>query len=304
MDSTKHGLIIDLNKYRGGRSLKAFLDAGADGFILRIGGPTQWVEGDPRWQEDATWRYYMDQAKALGIVDQIGGYIVHNPFSLVDVAVNDHIDLLNQWTSGGYMPGYFILDHEINYCWRGATKITITPYNLVRSLSAVTDAIWKKWRRIPMIYTARWFIDQNGPLEHTTYLDNINRVEKQRPMWYAVYRTLTKEYPNLKTAVEELVPPSADFIGKYLQCGSYSLADLWQFTSALKLPGDATGVDASVTLGTLAEYWAAVNVTAAPPPPDDPPIPPTTGVTRAEFDALAAKVQALEHHKHQMGEPL
>ena len=41
------------------------------------------------------------------------------------------------------------------------------------------------------------------------------------------------------------------------------------------MTGDATGVDASVTLGTLVEYWAAMGVKASvTPPPVDPPVDP------------------------------
>ena len=293
MNSDKHGLIIDLNYHRPGRSLKQLMDAGADGFILRIGGPSQWVEGDYKYQEDPTWRPYMDQAAKLGITSQIGGYIVHNPFAPVDVAVNDHIDLLNQWTSGGYMPAYFVLDHEIATTWRGGQKITCTPYNLVRSLNAVTDAMWKKWHKMVMIYTGRWFIDQNGFVEHMTYLDNINKSEKQRPVWYAGYpAALTKQYDNLKTAVEEITSPSSTYIGKVLQCGSYRLADLWQFTDRLQITGDNDGVDASITWGTLKEYWAAVGVTASAPQPPEPQ-PGTDDDLKARIKALEDQVAAI-----------
>ena len=241
MDSKQHGLILDLNKYRGQRNLKQLMDAGADGFILRIGGPAQWVEGDYRYQEDPTWRSYMDQAKALGIQDQIGGYIIHNPFEdwhLQGIISNVHLNLLNQWTSGGYMPGYFILDHEINYCYRGANKIICTVPNMVNSLNSVTDQIWKQFRRMVGIYTGRWFIDQNGPVEHAAYLDNINKPEslggagKQRPMWYAAYNNPTVEFTDLKQAVEALPTPTSTYTGRFFSaaptawrtCGSLPTA--------------------------------------------------------------------------------
>jgi hypothetical protein len=303
MDSSKHGLIIDLNKYRPKRDLKQYLDAGVDGFILRIGGPAQWVEGNFRYTEDPTWRPYMDQAAKLGITHQIGGYIIHNPFEPVNVAVNEHIDRLNQWTSGGYMPGYFILDHEVNYCYRGATKITATVPNQVKSLGVVTDAMYKKWGKMVAVYSGRWYLDQNGLAEHAVYFDNINQRERQRPTWYAWYLNLfEQEFPDLKQAVEALPTPTGAQIGKYLQCGSYSLANLWQFTDRLKITGDTYGVDASVTMGTLAEYWAAVGVKASPKPPVEPPIEPpvTPDLTAilARLAALEARLAQQEQHTH------
>jgi hypothetical protein len=301
MDSNKHGLILDLNKYRKGRSLQQYLDAGVDGFILRIGGPAQWVEGDFRYTEDPTWRPYMDQAAKLGITHQIGGYIIHNPFEPVNVAVNEHIDRLNQWTSGGYLPGYFILDHEVNYCYRGATKIIATVPNQVKSLGVVTDAMYKKWGKMVEIYSGRWYLDQNGLAEHAVYFDNINKLERQRPMWYAWYLNLfEQEFPDLKQAVEALPTPTGAQMGKYLQCGSYSLANLWQFTDRLKLKGDIYGVDASATLGTLAEYWAAVGVkaTVTPPKPPDEPVPPDLTAVLARLAALEARLTQQEQHTH------
>jgi len=304
MDESKHGLIVDLNKYRSGRDLKAYMDAGADGFILRIGGPTQWVEGDYRYQEDATWRPYMEQADKLGITDKIGGYIIHNPFEEWRTDYNVHVDLLNQWTSGGYMPGYFILDHEINYTWRGNTKIIVTPDNLVNSLASVTDKIYKKWRKMCGIYTGRWFIDQNGATQHITYLDNINKPEsaggagKQRPMWYAYYLNQyfdTEIYTNLRDVITAVPTPSGDSFGKYLQCGSYSGADLWQVTSLMKFSGDSssTGVDTNITWGTLEEYWEAVGVNAQTEPPTEPPVePPPDAAQLDRIEAALARIEA------------
>lgn len=335
MDSNSHGLIIDLNHWRPGKSLEAYLNAGVDGFILRMGGPSRWIEGDYGYQEDSTYRPYMDQAKALGIQDQIGAYIVGNPFEdwhLQGIISNVHMDLINQWTSGGYMPGYFVIDHEVATSWRGATEITCTPTNLVGHLQSVTDQIYKQWRKMVMIYTGRWFIDKYARNEHIAYLDNINKPEsiggagKQRPMWYAGYSNqgtyTSKQYTNLRQALADLPTPSSSYVGTVLQCGSYSLADLWQFTNTLKLTGDAIGVDASVTWGTWAEYCATVGIRAATPP-DEPPVePPADGelaarVTalesaRAEQDAriaameaeLSALKSAYEQHKHEVGLPL
>ena len=287
--ATEHGIICDLNRYRVGYSLAKLMQRGVKGFILRMGGPSQWVEGNFAYKEDETWRGYMDQAKALGIQSQVGGYIIHNPFEdwkLTGVISNVHMNLINQWTSGGYMPGYLILDHEINYCWRGSIKIIVTPYNLVQSLASVTAQMWSIFKKVPMVYTARWFVDANGPAEHMTYFDNINgpATGKQRAMWWAWYPVgLTKTYQGADEILSEITAPTSTQIAKYLQCGSYSLADGVQFTDRLKMvdtrldgSADTLGCDASYTFGTWAQYCEMVNIPATVTPADTtPPTAPT-----------------------------
>jgi hypothetical protein len=302
MDETKHALIVDLNHWRK-RDLKPLVDAGVDGFIFRIGGPAQWVDGNYRYTEDVTWRSYMEQADKLGIPrDRIGGYIVHNPFEDWRLANDVHIDLLNQWTGGGFMPGYLILDHEINYTWRGSNKIIATPYNIVSSMAAVMDKMYKTFRRPVMLYTARWFIDSNGPAEHVTRLDNENGQSKRWAMWYAWYlnQYTNKTYTNARQAITDLPNPTGDQVAKLLQCGSYSLWDLWQFTSCLKIGADTTGVDANVTRLPADDYWRSVGAkVGGTPPPDEPPPPPPPppgdiAKLYEQFDALAARVAELE----------
>jgi hypothetical protein len=296
MDESKHALIVDLNKYRV-RDLKPYIDAGVDGFIFRIGGPAQWLDGNWKYTEDPTWRDYLQQADKYGIPrDRIGGYIIHNPFEDWRLENDVHIDLLNQWTSGGYQPGYYILDHEINYYWRNNQKILVTPTNLVGSMAAVMDKMWKKFRRPVMLYTARWFIDQNGPAEHITRLDNVNgpATGKQWQMWYAWYLTLfdTKTYTDARQAITDLPIPSGDNVGRLLQCGSYSQWDLWQFTAKLKIGADKVGVDASVTVGTADAYWRAVGAKVGTTP--EPPTPPQPEPEQPDLTELIERVAALE----------
>lgn len=306
-------LAIDLNKYRPNRNLKAYQDAGVVIFILRIGGPGAWIEGDWRYQMDATYKPYLEQCDKIGVLDRTIGYIVHNPFEIwtQNGATGEtvHTELLDDWTSGGWMTKAFCYDHEVAECWRGATKITCTNVNLVKSLAENTLNTWKKFHRMVGVYSARWFINSFGLAEHITYFDNINKPEseggagKQRPAWWAWYpQTLSKVYANLQDSLADLLQPTADQTGKFLQCGSYSLADLWQFTSCLKLAGamldgkdDTIGVDASVSLGTLTEACAAFGLGAAMPP--EPPVPPSGDyVTRAEFLAHTTDGEAHEHY--------
>lgn len=302
-------LAIDLNKYRANRNLRSYVDAGVNCFILRLGGPTQWVEGAWKYEIDATYKPYLEQINKLGMVGSTIGYIVHNPFE--ETSINGatgetmHTELIDEWTSGGWMPQAFCYDHEVATCWRGSTKITCTAPNLVKSLNINTDNTWKKYRRMVGIYTARWFINQYGLAEHVSYLDNVNKPEsvggpgKQRPMWYAWYaQTFPEQYADLRASLTKLIDPTPAQVNAYLQCGSYSLADLWQYTFTLKLTGDDIGVDANVSLGTKAQFYEAWGlkdtVTPPPPPPPEPePDPTTLAQLIAQVDNLDAQVDAL-----------
>lgn len=311
-------LAVDLNKYRADRSIQAMKDAGVDIFILRMGGPLQWAEGNWKYTLDPTYRPYLEQCDKAGVLDRTIGYIVHNPFEerSENGATGEtvHTELIDEWTSGGYMPKAFCYDHEVAKCWRGQTEITCTNYNLVKNLEVNTANTYKKFRRMVIIYTARWFTNTYGPTEHATYLDNVNKPEsmggagKQRPLWWAWYpQTYTKTYTNLQDGLSDLLQPTPEQTNKFLQLGSYSLADLWQFTDRLKLAGgmldgkdDTAGVDASVSLAPLSEVLEALGL-GGTTEPEEPPVEPPTGdyVQRSEFDALKA---AFENHTH--GKPV
>lgn len=284
-------IVVDLNKYRPGYNLQALLDRGVNRFILRMGGPTQWIEGDWRYQEDPTWRPYMDQLDALGVDvhRQVLGYFIHNPFEDWRLAMDYdvHVQLVNQWTGGGYMPAGFICDHEVAECWRGSVKITCTPSNLVGSLAAVTDKIYKKWRKVSAVYTARWFMDRYAKVEHETYFDNINKPESiggagmQRPVWYAWVPQSSLGNTVWESAVDcanALLIPNSDQLSRFLQCGSYSLYELWQFLFSFRTPemvaAGQSGIDISVSRGTLAEFDAMFGLTAGPAPDTQPPTVP------------------------------
>lgn len=282
-------LSIDLNKYRSGKDLKAYWDAGVDLFILRIGGPTRWYDGNWGYQIDATYQPYLEQLDKLGLLHRSIGYIVHNPFEQYSVngATGEtmHTELIDDWTSGGYMPGAFVYDHEVGTMWRGGTEIKISNYNVVKSLEVNTDNTYKKFKRMVGIYTARWFTNLYGPVEHTVYFDNVNKAVEaggpgmQRPMWWAWYaQDMSKQYTNLQDALSDLLVPTPQQEAKLLNMGSYSKGPLWQFTDRLKLTGDTTGVDASVSLGSLEECLAAFGLKVDAPKPD-PEVPPTTPPT-------------------------
>lgn len=282
-------LIIDLNKYRPNKNLQQYIDAGVDLFYLRIGGPYQWVSGNWMYQEDITWRPYLEQLDLLGMRGKTLGYIIHNPFEDWRLVNNVHVDLLNQWTSGGYMPGGFLLDHEISKCWNAGVQVTCTPYNLVNSLSATLLAIYKWAHKVCGVYTARWFIDSNGPVEHTTYFDNINKPVslggpgEQIPTifaWYPQNATFgSKTYTNLDESLNDLLVPTGDQVGRFLSVGSYTQYKAWQYTDRLKL-AEETAVDANVTAGTKEAFMRAFGLLDSPTPPPVEPPPSTSLETR------------------------
>lgn len=306
-------LAVDLNKYRANRNLEAYRDAGVDVFILRIGGPAQWIEGDYRYTMDSTYRPYLEQLDQLGLVGQSIGYIVHNPHELwtINGATGEtiHTELIDEWTSGGWMPQAFVYDHEVYEVWRGGTKIKQTAPNVIKSLATNTDNTWKKYHRMVGIYTARWFINTVSVTEHVTYLDNINRPVglggegTQRPMWYAWYpQTFSKHYTGLRQALEELLDPTPSQINAYLQCGSHSLAKLWQFTSTLKLSGDDIGVDANVSLCPKQEFLDAFGLAGAPQPPEPEPDDLTERVAVLEGQ-ISSLIGTYNTHTHETGGP-
>jgi hypothetical protein len=317
-NASGRGLAIDLNKYRPGRNLKAYQDAGVDIFILRMGGPARWYDGDWQYTLDPTYRPYMEQLETLGLLHRTIGYIVHNPFEVYTIngATGEtvHTELIDDWCAGGntYMPAAFAYDHEVATCWRGATEITCTPYNLVKSLEVNTANTYRKFRRMVGIYTARWFVDKYARTEHIVYLDNVNKPESlggagmQRPMWYAWYpQTFSKQYTDLRQSLEDLISPTPTQINNFLQCGSHSLATLWQYTSTLKLTGDDIGVDANVTWGTLSDFLYAWGLPAEPEPPDDPGDPEDPGDPGEPADpdtaAALARIEAMVKDMHDNG---
>lgn len=292
----KAGLIIDLNKYRAGKNLKEYVEVhGVDGFILRLGGPNRWVAGNWEYTEDPTYRPYLEEIDRLGMREKTVGYIIHNAFEnwQTDYQYNTHVDLVNQWTSGGYMPAALNVDHEVATCWMNGKETTITAYNLVKSLEAALTGLYKKFRKPVSVYTARWFMDKYGKTEHETFFDNINKPEslggpgKQYPLWAAWYPQSFKPLARMEDALQSLLVPTGDQRGKFLAIGSYTVADLWQFTSNLN------GVDANVTMGSLDDYWKAFGLNAAtiPTPEPDPDPDP---VPSEELEALKARIATLE----------
>lgn len=311
-----NAIVADLNLYRPNYNLQALIDRGVNRFILRMGGPRAWIEGDWRYQEDSTWRPYMTELDRLGVDvgRQVLGYYIHNAAEDWRLAgdLDTHVQLINTWTSGGFMPAGFICDHEVAEFWRGGTKITITNFNLVESLKAVTAKVYAKWRKCSAIYSARWFMDRFGPNEHTTYLNNVNRPPSaggegmQRPMWYAwvpqpaLGNTV---WSSAKDCVDQLLVPTGDQVGRFLNMGDWSLYGLWQYLFSFRTPemvaANQPGIDLSISRGTLAEFDALFGLTSVEPEPDpeDPPVVDAELAARvAELETDVAELKLFREH--------
>ncbi len=295
----------DFNKYRK-RRLKAYQDAGCKAFMGRIVGPIRWVQGNWGYAVDDFWYDFLNQAAALGVVDQTIGYIVHNPFESwsVNGATGEtiHTELVDEYTSGGYMPRAFMIDHEINTCWTSVGReIKITVPNLITSLAENSLNLWKKYKRTVSAYSADWFMSQNGWDEHYTYFTNMNKPESQggegtqRPLIMAWYgQNMTKQYSSMQQVGTDLFVPTPKQVSELLYCGYQ--ANAWQFSPTVRIntgnldgSDDTIGVDMNISLDPAKMFFynfGLIEPGATEPPPPPPP--------DEEPTELALRVRELE----------
>lgn len=309
----------DLNKYRK-RALLPYKEAGCKALVFRMGGPVRWVQGNWGYARDETYRPYIEEASQIGMIDQTIGYIVHNPFEgwTTNTATGEtvHTELVDEWTSGGYMPRAFCYDHEISKCWTSTgIEINCTAPNLVTSLAENTLNTYKKFKRTVSVYTAKWFANLTAGFwnEHNTYFYNINRPESlggvgtQRPLWLAWYgQTMSKEYTSMDQVAADLFVPSPEQVGNLLYIGWQ--ANAWQFSSTVKLQGDSIGVDMNISLDPFKLFYYNFGLvepgTVTPPPPDPEEPPADSDISRrvatleAQVSDISANVDALLGHQH------
>lgn len=305
----------DFNKYRI-RRLKPYIDAGCQALMLRIGGPRQWVQHDYRYEIDATYRSYLEEADRLGMLDRVIGYIVHNPFEgwTVNGATGEtvHTELIDEWTSGGYMPKAFCYDHEVSTCWSSVgQKIIATAHNQVTSLAENTLNTYRKFKRTVAVYSAKWFMNLTPEYWtwHDTYFSNINKPEAQggagvqRPLMLAWYIQQAQLFSNMAEVSQSLPVPTPEQVGKLLWVGYQ--AQSWQFTSTLQLRGampdgsdDTVGVDMNVSLEPSATFYYNFGLTpdgqTDPPPPPPPPVDPDLSAIMAALADIKLELQEQE----------
>lgn len=311
----------DLNKYRP-YSLKPYFDAGCKAAMVRIGGVGSWTMELWNYIIDSAFRAQMEEADRLGVLGQIIGYWVHNPFEYRTVDSNGltiQTKWIDQFTAGGYMPKSLAFDHEIEKCWlSNGAEFHCTAVNEVESLRVNTINAQQKFNKptIP-VYSAKWFMNLTAQFweYHYTHFANVNRPPEEggigitRPLMMAWYgQTLSKVYTNVGDVSTDLFNPTPEQIGNYLYCGFQ--ANSWQFTDRLNINGKVT--DFNISLDPSGDFYRYYGLTN-PSVPEPEPEPEPTGdfVTHTEFGALesqvadmATQMAKLGGHKHDIGSPI
>lgn len=300
IDRSKLALIIDLNKYRPGCDLKAFKEHGVDHVILRMGGPKYFWADNWALEEDVTYRGYYEQARSLGM--KVGGYFVYS--AGVDQAnyetSEENVSRINEIMGRDYKPDYLYIDDEVDYWWEGSRKVYATGVNQVKGLRILIDKCWKNFRLVTGHYSARWFMNKYRD-QYTNWLDVVNRSEKVVPNWYAWYPiALTTTFSNCRDIVGKLPIPTSTQENNYLNCGSFGLYDLWQFTSNMVTPycpdpvtmRPPYGVDVSISRLPLADFEKAMGIKATQPVPEPEPADPTYAQRLTALETDMANVKA------------
>jgi hypothetical protein len=288
---------VDLNKYRPDVNVEMLIDQGIRMFMLRVIGPTQWVYGAWNYQVDATFVPYYNRirayAKLKGIVVWIVGYGVHNPWMNEEgnyIGADPQVALLKEATRN-HLCDQYCWDDEVAKCWKNGAETTITGTNLVKSISICMDQTYTQMEKnvsglnkMPIHYSANWYMKTYGALQYQTWLDNGNKsVETRRFMtWRAWIPTVfTEVFALISSLFDKVISPTGTQENSYLRMGSELAADLWQCTFTAKGPWcgpiSASGIDASTSYGpssTITQYAYNANLplTTEPEPP-----PVTTG---------------------------
>lgn len=294
----------DLNLYRP-YLLKTYFDAGCKAAMVRIGGPKIWQMDKWEYTIDPTFRTLMEEAAKLGVLGQIIGYWVHNPFEYRTIG-DDGMTIQTRWidkfTMGGYMPQSLCYDHEISKCWLGTgAEFPCTAVNEIESLRINTANTQNKFgKKMIDVYSAKWFMNQTADFwnYHYSHFSNVNRPPEQggvgitRPLMMAWYgQTLTQVFTNVNDIAMALFNPTPEQIGNYLYCGFQ--ANSWQFTDRLNIGGKTCDFNVSLDpSGTFFKTFGLIEPGTTPTPDPDPD--PVAEVTREEFLALDAKVAAID----------
>lgn len=287
---------VDLNKYRDGVNVELLIDQGVRLFMLRVGGPTQWIYGAWKYEVDATFVPYYNRirayAKQKGITVWICGYGVYNPWSNEQnnySGPDPQVKWLKEATRN-QLCDLYCWDDEVGTCWMNGKETTITAPNLLKGLKACMEQTFlememantaKGWHKMPIHYSANWYMKKFAQTEYTTWLDNNNRDVNSRHFltWRAwLPTTFTETFATIGAMFDKVISPTGIQENAYLRMGSELAADLWQCTFTAKGPwGPAAGIDASISYGpsaTIQQFAYNANLslettTPPEPPPDD-----------------------------------
>lgn len=304
-------LCVDLNKYRPDVNVEMLIDQGIRVFMLRVGGPTQWIYANWKYEVDATFVPYYNRireyAKLKNIKVWIIGYGVHNPWSNEEgnyIGKDPQVTWLKEATRNQICDLY-CWDDEVGECWKDSRNTTITGVNLVKSVSRCIQQTWDEFERHsnglqkPVLhYSAAWFINKYAKADYTNWLDNSNKSVDTRILmtWRAWLPTVFTETFSLITLLfDKAISPTGIQENSYLKTGSGLSADFWQLSFTAKGPWcgpkSASGIDASISYGpsnTLTKFIYNANLPVTEPEPEEPDDPGTIEELTGKVTKLVA----------------
>lgn len=319
-------MMVDLNKYRPDVNVELLIDQGVRIFMLRVGGPTAWVYGAEKYEVDVTFVMYYERirahAKLRGIKVFIIGYGVYNAWANEQsnyTALDPQVTWLKEATRNHQCDQY-CWDDEVGETWKDGKVTVITGINLIKGIRKCMEDTFNEMERfpngdykIPLHYSADWFMDKYASTGYTDWLDAVNNDVRSRHimLWRAwLPLTFNAVYETVKEIFIRCISPTGLQENAYLRRGSGLPADAWQFTFTGKGPWlgplSKAGIDMSTGYAqsaTLAQYAYCANwVLIDPIPPTEPPDPIVTGsfVTTATFNAFLVDYNK---HTHTTGGP-
>ena len=286
---------VDLNKYRPDVNVEMLIDQGVRCFMLRVGGPTRWVYANWTYEIDSTFVPYYERirayAKQKGVVVWIIGYGVHNAWANEEgnyLGLDPQVKWLKEATRNHLCDAY-CWDDEVGTCWKDNRETTITPTNLVKSISIVMEQTWlemeyadpvKRLRKMVVHYSANWFMQRYAKAQYQVWLDNNNRDVNTRHLmtWRAWLPTVfTAVFALIGDLFAKVISPTGTQENSYLRMGSELATDLWQCTFTAKGPWcgpqSQAGIDASISYGpsaTIQQFAYNANLSLAVAPEPEP----------------------------------
>lgn len=315
-------MCVDLNKYRPDVNVEMLIDMGVRVFMLRVGGPASWVWPANPVMDETFVPYYnriRTYAKAKNLTVYIIGYGVHNAWSNEQgnyIGLDPQVAWLKEATRNHLCDDY-CWDDEVAKIWKDGKETTVTANNLVKSISICMEQTFNEMERsplgpnyhkMPVHYSANWFMKTYAPNQYLTWLDNNNKDIDSRHFltWRAWIPTVFSEvFATIGAMFDKVIDPTGIQENAYLRYGSGLAADFWQCTFTAKGnwcgSQSASGIDASVGYGpskTLADFAYCANLPLSqddtPKPPDNPNDPPQTGELEDRVEILESTVAGLD----------
>lgn len=275
-------------------------DSGVDAFLIRAYGPDSWTDGAFNPHPDETYFRKFRAARATG--KPVGAYVIHNPWEQVANPKDPKLAQIQiqQWKEalyGEYMPDWITVDAEINYCYRGGSRVTMPQTNYTDATRWILDAAVKEWGKVTWLYSRVTFLQEAGGPAMQTMLDNFNAGGTRAHLHLAYYPTsLYKTLPNNQADdFKPLLPAYTGSTKTFLEYGTTDVSTrIWQASPKLTHPACPQGtLDWNLVPLTPAQFAALVGA------PEQPPAPPAPPVDETWKKAVETRLAELEGHTHQ-----